>query len=129
MVFFFSTVVLTIATFLGKYHKAGCTLKCILDWAWSKVTNIKHIIDRVTMPLFDLSCVELNENTRQTLMQKCQQLRHLCYIFEALMRNASVASEQVCILLGTFEALEIFLAYVDLRAYGQLVFGMIQKLM
>eukprot|EP00095_Tigriopus_kingsejongensis_P000853 maker-scaffold1106_size62344-snap-gene-0.11 protein:Tk00853 transcript:maker-scaffold1106_size62344-snap-gene-0.11-mRNA-1 annotation:"protein elys" len=76
----------------GKYNNADCTLKFILDWSWERVTQIKHSIDRVTLPLFDLTCIELNEATRKSLMQNSQQLRHLCAVTEALIKHAGVVS-------------------------------------
>ncbi|TRY74821.1 hypothetical protein TCAL_05664 [Tigriopus californicus] len=77
----------------GKYVNAGCSLKMILDWSWERVTQIKHSIDKVTLPLFDLSCLELNEATRKSLLQSSQQLRHLCSVNEALIKHAGIVTE------------------------------------
>ena len=73
----------------GKYAYAGCTLKVILDWAWSCVSNMKQNIDKITIPLFDWSCVELNESTRKTLVQISQQLKHLCIIIAEIMKMSA----------------------------------------
>lgn len=74
----------------GKYAHAGCTLKFILDWAWCCVSNMKQkVIDKITIPLFDWSCVELNETTRKSLVQSSQQLKHLCVVISELMKIAA----------------------------------------
>lgn len=72
---------------LGKYASSGCTLKSILVWSWDRVSSIKQLIDKVTQPLFDLSCIELNESTKKALMQNLQQLKHLTRVLEMLMRQ------------------------------------------
>ena len=92
----------------GKYAQADCTLKFILDWAWERLTHTKQMIDRVTLGLFDLSTVELNEVTRRSLVQSSQHLRHLCSVLEQLAATAHsaedgllVASEEGVVELGT----------------------------
>lgn len=47
----------------------------------------------MTLPLFDLSCLELNEATRKSLLQSSQQLRHLCSVNEALMKHGGIVTE------------------------------------
>lgn len=66
----------------GKYSEAGCTLKFILDWAWKSVYTIKQTVDKATIPLFDCSGVELSDGTRRSLMQRSQQLQHLCTLIK-----------------------------------------------
>ena len=61
----------------GKYSHDGCTLKFVLDWAWDRVTSTKQSVDKVTLPLFDLSGAELSEGAKRGLMQSSQQLSHL----------------------------------------------------
>ena len=46
------------------------------------------MVDRVTVGLFDLSSLELNETTRRSLVQSSQQLRHLCSVLEQLLLSA-----------------------------------------
>ena len=57
--------------------------------------NVLTLLYRVTTPLFDLSCVQLNESTRRQLMQGSQHLRHLCMALEALIKHAGVSRDQV----------------------------------
>ena len=52
----------------GRYTKAGCNLKFLLDWAWAKVVNIKDMIDNQTIPLFDHSLAEVDEAARGVLV-------------------------------------------------------------
>ena len=73
--------------FLGKYEEAGCTVKFLLDWAWNSVSSIKQSVDKTTIPLFDMSCVELPESTRQSLMSQCRQLRHLAMVFHEVRKK------------------------------------------
>ena len=49
------------------------------------------MVDRVTVGLFDLSSLELNETTRRSLVQSSQQLRHLCSVLEQLLLAAEAA--------------------------------------
>ena len=71
----------------GKYSYAGCTLKFLLEWAWNSVSNTKqNVIDKLTIPLFDWSCVEASETTRKSLVQSSQQLKHLCIVIGELMK-------------------------------------------
>jgi hypothetical protein len=37
----------------GRYSKAGCSLRFLLDWAWRRVGLIKERLDFHTVPLFD----------------------------------------------------------------------------
>ena len=53
------------------------------------------MVDRVTVGLFDLSSLELNETTRRSLVQSSQQLRHLCSVLEQLLLAAE-AAEAAC---------------------------------
>ena len=32
---------------LGKFIEAGCTIKFVVDWAWTSVANIKQSVDKV----------------------------------------------------------------------------------
>ena len=74
----------------GKYSYAGCTLKFLLEWAWSSVSNMKqHVIDKQTIQLFDWSCAEVNESTRRSLVQSSQQLKHLSIVIGELMKVSS----------------------------------------
>ena len=52
----------------GRYSKAGCNLKFLLDWAWSRVVHIKDSIDNQTIPLFDHSLAEVDEGARAVLV-------------------------------------------------------------
>ena len=70
----------------GKYAYAGCTAKFILDWAWSCVCSMKKNIDKITIPLFDWSSIELDESTRKSLVQISQQLKHLSLIIAEIMK-------------------------------------------
>ena len=54
------------------------------------------MVDRVTVGLFDLSSLELNETTRRSLVQSSQQLRHLCSVLEQLLLAAEEAAEAAC---------------------------------
>jgi hypothetical protein len=37
----------------GRYSKAGCSLRFLLDWAWRRVATVKERLDFNTLPLFD----------------------------------------------------------------------------
>ena len=54
------------------------------------------MVDRVTVGLFDLSSLELNETTRRSLVQSSQQLRHLCSVLEQLLLAAEAAEAAAC---------------------------------
>ena len=71
----------------GKYSYAGCTLKFLLEWAWTSVSSMKqNVINKLTIPLFDWSCEEVNESTKKSLVQCSQQLKHLCVVIGELMK-------------------------------------------
>ncbi len=72
----------------GKYAQADCTPRFLLDWAWSRVTATKRATDRLALPLFDHSRVELSEESRRSMMQASQQLRHLCTLLRQLLRQS-----------------------------------------
>ena len=77
----------------GKYAQAGCTIQYVLDWSWSYVSNMKqNVIDKITTPLFDWSCLELNESTRKSLGQASQQLKHLCIVIAEIMKVVATGS-------------------------------------
>ena len=77
----------------GKYSKAGCTLKFMLDWGWKRVAAIKEKLDVSTMPLFDLSIVEADEGSRQLLSKLSGQLAQLVSILSAVGAAAGIVTQ------------------------------------
>lgn len=77
----------------GKYSKAGCTLKFMLDWAWKRVAAIKEKLDFSTLPLFDLSIVEADEGSKQLLSKLSGQLAHLVSILSAVGAASGIVTQ------------------------------------
>jgi len=74
----------------GRYSKAGCSLKFLLDWAWDRVVAIKELIDSQTVPLFDHSLLEVDEGARGTLVSLSGQLAQLVTVLSALASSSGV---------------------------------------
>ena len=68
----------------GSLAKAGCSLKFLLDWAWSRVAGIKELIDRQTLPLFDHSLAEVDGSSRGQLASLAGQLAQLVTVLSCL---------------------------------------------
>ena len=77
----------------GRYTKAGCNLKFLLDWAWDKVVTIKSTIDTKTIPLFDHSLAEIDEAARSVLVSLSGQLAQLVTVISSLSSMSGVITE------------------------------------
>ena len=62
-----------------------------MEWAWNRVANIKEAIDKDCILLFDQSCYEIPESTRQLLVSQCRQLQHLKIIYAEALKLAEQA--------------------------------------
>jgi len=74
----------------GRYSKAGCSLKFLLDWAWDRVVAIKEMIDSQTVPLFDHSLSEVDEGARGVLVSLSGQLAQLVTVLSSLSSMSGV---------------------------------------
>jgi len=77
----------------GRYSKAGCSLKFLLDWAWNKVIYIKEMIDRQTVPLFDHSLTEVDVAARGTLVSLAGQLAQLVTVLSSLASMGGIMTD------------------------------------
>ena len=77
----------------GRYSKAGCNLKFLLDWAWARVVHIKDTIDTQTVPLFDHSLAEIDEGGRGVLVSLAGQLAQLVTVISSLSSQGGVITE------------------------------------
>ena len=95
--------------FLGKYSDAGCTRQFLLEWAWNRVAHIKEAIDKDCMLLFDQSCYEIPESTRQLLVSQCRQLQHLKIIYaEALSLDPTKQASDVQLKWNIIELIRLY---------------------
>ncbi|XP_052102837.1 protein ELYS-like isoform X2 [Mytilus californianus] len=78
----------------GEYVHHGCTLKFVLDWAWSRVVHLKNTIDNTCSPLYDWSVVVLDARSMLTLHHAYQKLSHLAAIFRHLLNQGLSTTEQ-----------------------------------
>ena len=69
----------------GKFSKAGCTLRFLLDWAWAKVASIKDQVDGQTVSLFDHSLSEIDTSARGLLVSLSGQLAQLVTVLSAVV--------------------------------------------
>ena len=81
----------------GRYSKAGCNLKFLLDWAWSRVVHIKDSIDTQTIPLFDHSLAEVDEGARAVLVSLAGEkyLYKLCRNILTTMKSLSTKFSEI----------------------------------
>ena len=68
----------------GKFSKAGCTLRFLLDWAWARVASIKDQVDGQTVSLFDHSLSEIDTSARGLLVSLSGQLAQLVTVLSAV---------------------------------------------
>jgi hypothetical protein len=73
----------------GDLSTYGCSLRFLLEWAWTKVTLIKDILDKLCVSLYDWSGVGLTVQDESLLHQQQVCLTHLVTVFNAL-RTQSV---------------------------------------
>ena len=109
----------------GRYSKAGCNLKFLLDWAWARVVHIKDTIDTQTVPLFDHSLAEIDEGGRGVLVSLAGQLAQLVTVISSLSSQGGVITELGADTLDTkLNVTGLVLLYTQVRGYSDHLYNL-----
>ena len=66
------------------------------------------LISQATLSLFDWSGLELNEGTRRSLMQRSQQLHHLCTLIKRSLEVVTTSANRfVCDANSTVDSMSL----------------------
>ncbi|XP_014661686.1 PREDICTED: protein ELYS-like [Priapulus caudatus] len=74
--------------------ESGCTLRFLFEWAWSKVIETKVAFDKLVVPLYNWSGVQLDDPAVRSLYQHSSRLQHLINLYRMVLDSHTFMTTQ-----------------------------------